>query len=87
MLGDVRRGETGDSPVAVSTILGWVLSGHVGKVPGYKLCSVDFNAKHVLRIESELVSVVSHEDVLFDSVVSSLWDLENLGILDQKLCP
>ena len=84
MLGEVRRGETGDSPVAVSTVLGWVLSGPAGKVPGHKLCSVNFNATHVLRIESEPVSVVSHEDVSLDSAVSSLWDLENLGILDKN---
>ena len=76
MLGEVIRGETGDSPVAVSTVLGWVLSGPAGKVPGHKLCSVNFNATHVLRTESEPVSVVSHEDVSLDSAVSSLWDLE-----------
>ena len=84
MLGEVRRGETGDSPVAVSTVLGWVLSGPAGKVRGHKLCSVNFNATHVLRIESEPVSVVSHEDVSLDSAVSSLWDLGNLGILDKN---
>ena len=70
MLGEVRRGETGDSPVAVSTVLGWVLSGPAGKVPRHKLCSVNFNATHALRIESEPVSVVSHEDVSLDSAVS-----------------
>ena len=80
----MRRGETGDSPVAVSTVLGWVLSGPAGKVQGHKLCSVTFNATHVLTIESEPVSVVSHEDVLLDSRVSSLWDLENLGILNKN---
>ena len=58
MLGEVSRGETGDSPVEVSTILASVLSGPAGKVPGHKLCSVNFNAAHVLRIESEPVSVV-----------------------------
>ena len=84
VLGEVRRGETGDSPVAVSTVLGWVLSGPAGKVPGHKLCSVNFNATHVLRIESEPVPVVSHEDVSLDSAISSLWDLENLGILDKN---
>ena len=44
---------------------------------------MNFNATHVLRIEREQVSVVSHEDVSLDSAVSSLWDLENLGILDK----
>ena len=71
----VRGGETGkagDSPVAVSTVPGWVLSGPAWKVPGHKLCSVNFNAGHVLRIESEPVLVVSHEDMLLDSTVSSL---------------
>ena len=53
-----ETGETGDSPVAVSTVLGWVLSGPAGKVPGHKLYSVNFNATHVLRIESEPVSVL-----------------------------
>ena len=38
----------------------------------------------MLRIESEPVSVVSHEDVSLDSAVSSLWNLENLGILDKN---
>ena len=71
-------------PVAVSTVLGWVLSGPAGKAPRHKLCSVNFNAAHVLRIESEPVSVVSHEDVSLDSAVSSLWDLENLDILDKN---
>ena len=84
MLGEVRRGETGDSPVAVSRVLGWVLSGPAGKVPGRELCSVNFNATHVLRIESGPVPVVSHEDVSLDSAISSLWDLENLGILDKN---
>ena len=55
MLGEVRRGETGDSPVAVSTVLGWVLAGPAGKVPGHKLCSINFNAIYLLRIESEPV--------------------------------
>ena len=85
MLEEVRRGETGDCPVAVSTVLGWVLSGPAGKVPGHKLCSVNFNVTHVLRIESDPVSVVScEEDVSLDSAVSSLWDLENLGILGKN---
>ena len=51
MLGEVRRGETGDSPVAVSTVLGWVLSGPAEKVPGHKLCGVNFNTTHVLRLK------------------------------------
>ena len=84
MLGEVRQGETGDSPVAVSTVLGWVLSGPAEKAPRHKLCSVNFNATHVLRIESKPVSVVSHEDISLDSAVSSLWDLENLVILDKN---
>ena len=84
ILGEVRQGETGDSPVAVSTVLGWVLSGPAGKVSGHKLCGVNFNAIHVLRIGSEPVSVVPHEDVSLDSAVSSLWYLENLGILDKN---
>ena len=78
MLGEVRRGKTGDYPVAVSTVLGWVLSGPAGKVPGHKLCRVNLNATHVLRIDSEPVSVVSHEDVLLDGAV---------GHFGQKLCP
>ena len=61
-----------------------MLPGPAGKVPGHKLCGVNFNATHVLRIESEPVSVVSHQDVSLDSAVSSLWDLENLGILDKN---
>ena len=84
MLGEVRQGETGDSPVAVSTTLGWVLSGHAGNAPRHKFCIVNFNATHVLRIKSEPVSVVSHEDILLDSTASSLWDLENLGNLDKN---
>ena len=35
MLGEVRRGETGDSPVAVFTVFGWVLSRPAGKIPGH----------------------------------------------------
>ena len=66
---ELRRGETGDSPVAVSTVLGRVLSGPAGKVPGHKLCSVNFNTTDVLKIENQPVSVVSHEDVLIDSAI------------------
>ena len=80
--GEVRRGETPDSPTAINTELGWVLSGPVGNMPKTKLSSVNLTATHVLKVQSQTETVIKFEDNVLDQQVYKLWDLETIGIID-----
>ena len=69
--------ETGEGgPVAVSTKVGWVLSGPVENLPQEKLSSIQFSSTHVLRVDSR-----ETEDTL-QTDLQRLWDLDSVGIRD-----
>ena len=67
----VRRGEAG--PIAISTQLGWVLSGTM-MMPREPCQSLNL-LTHVLKID-----VSSSEDDCLEEVLQSFWRLESLGI-------
>ena len=66
--GNVLRGAIGE-PVAVETILGWVLSGPIRETPG------DENTVEVHHVRTEKLCCRSLE-----KDVERMWDLETLGI-------
>ena len=80
--GEVTRGETPDSPTAINTELGWVLSGPVGNMPKTELSSVNLTATYVLKVQSQTETVIKFEDNVLDQQVHKLWDLETIGIID-----
>ena len=73
--GEVMRGERG--PTAISTHLGWVLSG-----PTHCLDSctsaVNVITSHTLKIDSQ--EVQSQTDEGMDVTLQQFWDLESLGV-------
>ena len=71
--GKIRQKGTG--PTAVETKLGWVLSG---PVPGvlHGGISVNFVSTHVLKVECS--------DCDLDRTLKAFWDLDTLGIKDNK---
>ena len=66
------RGEPGQ-PVAISTKVGWLLSGPVEEQSNEKVSSINFPSTYVLRVESE----PSKEDL------SKLWGLDSTGIYER----
>ena len=48
MSGETRRGESPNSPIAIATKLGWVLSGPMAEIPKSKMSSVNLNATRVV---------------------------------------
>ena len=52
--GEVRRGQTPDSPTAINKELGWVLSGPVGNMPKTQLSSVNLTVTYVLKCKVKL---------------------------------
>ena len=74
----VREEESGQGgPVAVSTKVGWVLSGPVENLPRDKLSSIQFSSTPVLRTESRMVDDTLQGDL------DRLWDLDSVGIRDK----
>ena len=70
----VRWEESGQGgPVAVSTKVGWVLSGPVENLPREKLSSIRFSSTHVLRTESRVVDYTLQGDL------DRLWDLDSVA--------
>ena len=63
--------------MAVSTKVGWVLSGQVENLPREKLSSIQFSSTHVLRTESRVVDDTLQGDL------DRLWDLDSVGIRDK----
>ena len=83
MTGHSRRGES-YGPVAIHTILGWVLSGPVNNImenPGQQ-SSVNLSATHVLKIE-EHISQDSEAKEL-NSELPRFLVLESIGILNNE---
>ncbi|KAL9969544.1 hypothetical protein ACROYT_G021769 [Oculina patagonica] len=74
--GGVVRGP-GSAPIALSTKLGYVLSGPVGiPVPGQGDSTVNLTETHVLKVSSSVVE----ERNSFEGEIKHFWDLETLGI-------
>ena len=70
----VRGEESGQGgPVAVSTKVGWVLSGPVENLPREKLSRIQFSSTHVLRTESRVVDYTLQGDL------DRLWDLDSVA--------
>ena len=79
MDGSVIR--TNGGPVALSTKLGYVLSGPVGFSTSTETSStVNFSETHVLKIQSHTVEEFSS----LDEQVRRFWDLETLGIQENE---
>ena len=71
-----------DSPTAINTELGWVLSGPIGNMPKAKLSCVNLTATYVLKVQGQTEPMVKFEDNVLDQQVPKLWDLETIGIMD-----
>ena len=64
--------------MAVSTTVGWVLSGPVGNLPGKeRLPSIQFQSTHVLRVDSG-----NSDDTLYKDF-EKLWNLDSIGIREK----
>ena len=74
--GKTIRGEAG-GPVAVSTKVGWVLSGPTTNLPKERLSSIQFSSTHVLRVGAS----VSEET---DRDLHRLWDFDSVGIREKE---
>ena len=72
--GDLRRGEEG--PVAVSSKLGWLLSGPISS-----LGSSPLSHTH-LSIASGFDNSCEERDVELLSVLRKFWDTESIGVID-----
>ena len=74
----IRGEESGQGgPVAVSTRVGWVLSGPVENLPREKLSSIQFASTHVLRVDCRSTDDGLQKDL------QRLWDLDSVGIRDE----
>ena len=79
--GTVIRGQPTE-PVAISTKLGYVLSGPVSSTSS--ICSsetVNFTATHVLKVEAKIATETVDP---LKSVLQKFWDYETLGIKNQE---
>lgn len=76
--GNTIRGEESVQvgPVAVSTTVGWVLSGPVKNLSKEKLSSIQFSSTHVLRVDSR------SNNTLYENF-EKLWDLDSIGIREK----
>ena len=72
--GQIRRGNGG--PVAMNTIFGWTVFGPVNKAPSVDTHSVNLVETHVLSVDSDR----NEADKALDSMFSTFWELEALGI-------
>lgn len=72
LTGKTRRGDGG--PVAIDTVLGWVLSGPVG-IQGQGQADTTLMT-HTLRVES----LLRHDAQALDERLQTFWNLESLGI-------
>ena len=71
MIGETRRGQT--RPIAINTVLGWVLSGPATSSDQLQSSTSLFT--HVLHVDSSCQEVQTLDDRL-----KAFWDLEFLGI-------
>ena len=79
MRAEVIRGEK-DEPVAISTSLGWVLSGPL-KIPQQKSTAGTNLVTHVLEIQEQEVQGTVHETLSVE--FQRLWDLDSIGIRER----
>ena len=84
--GEIIKGETYETPVAVGTKLAWVLSGVVADIPRSLLSAVNLTTTHPFRVEcqSQVVGDPNTDSVL-DRKVNELFKLETLGKLKSIL--
>ena len=79
-IGDVKRGESG--PVAMKTILGWVLSGPIPHAPGSG-SDVNLVTCHTLRLNASSCDDLNvsrkDEDPLLEQV-KKFWEIESIGV-------
>ena len=80
MRGEVVRGEK-DEPVAISTSLGWVLSGPL-KIPQKKSTAGTNLVTHILEIQEQEVQGTVHETLSVE--FQRLWDLDSIGIRQRE---
>ena len=66
-------------PIAISTNLGWVLSGPINAVSDSQT-TVNFSNTHVLQIDT----CIQGETVTLDDKLSKFWEYESLGIMKQE---
>ena len=71
----IMSGESG--PVALYTKLGWVISGKME-------AEIETTAINVIPTHVMEVDVVNEENLKLDKLVSKFWDLESIGITDEK---
>ena len=78
---ELMTGRGPDGPVAVSTELGWVLSGPAVS----NSCAQSFlnltMITHTLRVDG----LTREVEELLDELPRSFWDLESFGIVDAKV--
>ena len=83
LTGEIIKGETDETPVAVGTKFGWVLSGVVADIPRSLLSAVNLTTTHLLRVECQSQVVGnSIADKVLDRKVNELFELETLGITE-----
>ena len=79
-IGDVKRGKSG--PVAMKTILGWVLSGPIPHAPGSG-SDVNLVTCHTLRLNASSCDDLNvsrkDEDPLLEQV-KKFWEIESIGV-------
>ena len=75
--GETRRGSSG--PVAISTRLGWVLSGPTASSPpeASSACLMT----HTLRVDGQ-----PQDSLMLDERLKSFWELESFGITQEAEC-
>lgn len=74
--GETRRGERG--PVAMSTVLGWTLSGPVDHVTSCKQSVNMLSSTHVLKVQS--IDINTEFDHELNSKLEQFWNLESIEI-------
>ena len=87
--GQTIRGASG--PVALDTVLGWVLSGLCGDSNANQVSTNLVYSSHVLRIEAQPVpvhtesadNITDDRDQKVVECVSKFWEVEDLGVSDK----
>ena len=82
MSGETRQGESPNSPIAIATKLGWVLSGPMAEIPKSKMSSVNLNATHTLFVANS--GIRAQTDEVLQNQVNRFWELESIGIVDKE---
>ena len=73
--GEVVRGHSSSGPVALSTKIGYVLSGPDQATSYANDSTVNLSETHVLKVMSEVV-----QENILEREIKAFWDLESLGI-------